>query len=330
MWPDAFSVPWVLVALGVPVALGLALVARRRGDGRAGGVAVHASDLFGPLPRSWRERLHWLPDALRPLALACAIVALAGPLAWRAARDARGGADVMLLIDVSSSMQALDFEPDRLGAARRFAERLVDRRPDDRIGLMTFASRTTLRCPPTRDREAIRQAIRDLTPGAELLGDGTALGAATLGAVERLATGDSGDRMLIVLSDGKSVRESVPTADASALAAARQVRIHTVGIGSGGAVPYPTEFGRIDVELPLDEAVLGAMADRSRGRYFRAPDEVALRAVSDAIDELESPAPVEIVEPRLFSVAAPWVLAALGCLVLEALLASTVLRRFPE
>jgi Ca-activated chloride channel family protein len=227
-------------------------------------------------------------------------------------------------------MQALDFEPDRLGAARGFAERLVERRPDDRIGLMTFASRTTLRCPLTRDREAVRTAIRDLTPGAELLGEGTALGAATLDAVERLASGVAGDRMLIVLSDGKSIRESVPTEEAAAVAAARQVRIHTVGIGSGGAVPYPTEFGRVDVVLPLDEAVLTAMATRSRGRYFRAPDEAALRAVSDAIDELESPAPVEVVEPRLFSVAPPWVLAALACVALESLLAATALRRFPE
>jgi Ca-activated chloride channel family protein len=226
-------------------------------------------------------------------------------------------------------MQALDFEPDRLGAARAFAERLVQRRPHDRVGLMTFASRTTLRCPLTRDRDALRAAIRDLTPGAALLGEGTALGAATLDAVERLASGAAGDRMLILLSDGKSIRESVPTEDAAAVAAARQVRIHTIGIGSGGAVPYPTEFGRVDVVLPLDEAVLTAMAVRSRGRYFRAPDEAALRAVSDAIDELESPAPVEVIEPRLFSVARAWVLAAMGCLVIEAVLAASLLRRFP-
>jgi hypothetical protein len=94
-------------------------------------------------------------------------------------------------------------------------------------------------------------------------------------------------------------------------------------------VPYPTEFGRVNVELPLDEAVLTAMATTSRGRYFPAPDGAALRAVSDAIDELESPAPVEVVEPRLFSVAPPWVLAALAGVVLESLLAATALRRFP-
>jgi Ca-activated chloride channel family protein len=329
VWPDAFSSPAWLAGLVVPAVLGVARW-RRRGDRRRHAVGAHATALFGELPRTWRERCRWLPDALRLAGLACAILALAGPLVWRSSRDARGGADVMLLIDVSSSMQALDFEPDRLGAARVFAERLVERRPDDRIGLMTFASRTTLRCPLTRDREAVRAAIRDLVPGAELLGEGTALGAATLSAVERLANGVAGDRMLIVLSDGKSIGESVPTEDAAAVAAARQVRIHTIGIGSGGAVPYPTEFGRVEVVLPLDEAVLIAMAERSRGRYFRAPDEAALRAVSDAIDELESPAPVEVVEPRLFSVAPPWMLAALACALLEAVLAATVLRRFPE
>lgn len=330
MWPDAFSTPAWLGALAAPAVLaGLRWWRSRRAAGRAA-VGVHASSLFGELPRTWRERARWVPDALRLAALACVIVALAGPMAWRTARQSQGGADVMLLIDVSDSMQALDFEPDRLGAARAFAEQLVERRPDDRIGLMTFASRTTLRCPLTRDREALRAAIRDLTPGAELLGEGTALGAATLDAVERLASGAAGDRMLIVLSDGKSIRESVPTDDAAAVAASRQVRIHTIGIGSGAAVPYPTEFGRVEVVLPLDEAVLTAMAMRSGGRYFRAPDEAALRAVSDAIDELESPAPVEVIEPRLFSVVRAWVLGAMACVVLEALLAATVLRRFPR
>jgi Ca-activated chloride channel family protein len=329
MWPDAFALPGWLAALPVPALLGAWLWWRRRHGDRPRAVGVHASSLFGELPRTWRERCRWLPDGLRLVAIACAVVALAGPLVWREARDARGGADVMLLIDVSSSMQALDFEPNRLGAARAFAERIVESRPDDRIGLMTFASRTALRCPLTRDREALRTAIRDLVPGAELLGEGTALGAATLSAVDRLASGAAGDRMLIVLSDGKSIRESVPTEDAAAVASARQVRIHTIGIGSGGAVPFPTEFGRVDVVLPLDEAVLTAIATTSRGRYFPAPDGAALRAVSDAIDELESPAPVEVVEPRLFSAARPWMLAALAGVVLESLLAATVLRRFP-
>lgn len=328
MWPDAFAGPAWLLALALPIALGVRLLWPRHRV-RVPSAPAHATSLHGALPRTWRERLHWVPDALRLAALVFAVVALAGPLAWRTAREMRGGADVMVLIDVSSSMQALDFEPDRLGAAKRFAERLVERRPDDRIGLMTFSSRTALRCPLTRDREAMRAAIRELTPGAELLGDGTALGAATFSAVERLATGQSGDRMLIVLSDGKSIRESVPTADATALAATRQVRIYTIGIGSGGRVPFPTEIGRVDVVLPLDEAVLGDMAARTGGRYFPAPDEVALRAVSDAIDALESPAPVEIVEPRLFSVARAWMLAAVACLVTEFLLAATILRRFP-
>ncbi|MCU0256230.1 MAG: VWA domain-containing protein [Vicinamibacterales bacterium] len=327
MWPDAFAAPWVLLALGVPVAL---LVVRLRQRATRPTVPVHASALFAPLPRTWRERARWLPDAMRLAAIACAVVALAGPLAWRTEEQAQAGADVMLLIDVSSSMQALDFTPDRLGAAKAFAERVLDRRPADRIGLMTFASRSALRAPLTRDHEAVRAAIRDLVPGEERLGEGTALGAAVVSAVERLARGRAGDRLLVLLSDGHGVREEVPPADAAALAAARQVRVVTVGIGSGGAVPYPTEFGRVDVVLPLDAATLGAIADRTRGRYFAAPDELALRAVSDAIEELESPAPVAVSRPELFSVAPAWILAALALGVAEAWLAATLLRRHPE
>lgn len=327
MWPDAFSWPWGLALLALPAGL---LVLRLRQHASKATVPAHASELFGPLPRTWRERARWLPDVLRLVALACALVALAGPLAWSPARSSYGGADVMLLIDVSGSMQALDFSPDRLGAARTFAERVVDRRPADRFGLMTFAARSALRSPLTRDHNAVRAAIRDLAPGAELLGEGTALGAAVVSAVERLAGGRAGDRLLLLLSDGEGVREWVPPADAAALAAARQVRIVTVGIGSGGTVPYPTEFGPIDVVLPLDAATLTGLADRTGGRYFQAPDEAALRAVSDAIDELDSPAAVEVVRDELFSVAWMWVVAALSLAVVEAWLAGTALRRHPE
>lgn len=327
MWPDAFSMPAALAGLIVPCAL-LAWRLRRRASGP--GVPVHASALFGPLPRSWRERVRWLPDALRLAAIVSALVALAGPLAWRTARATQGGADVMLLIDVSISMQALDFAPDRLGAARAFAERVLDQRPGDRFGLMSFASRSALRAPLTRDHDAVRAAIRDLVPGDELLGEGTALGAAIVSAVERLAGGQAGDRMLVLLSDGQGVRESVPPPEAAALAAARQVRVLTVGIGSGGAVPFPTEFGRVDVVLPLDAANLTDIATRTRGRYFAAPDEAALRAVSDAIEELESPIPTEVSRPELFSVAPAWVLLALALAVAESILAATVLRRHPD
>lgn len=327
MWPDAFSLPWALLALAMPLALLAWRLARRRPEGA---VTVHASDLFGPLPDTWRARLRWLPHALRLLALGCAIVALAGPMSWRVWRGSHGGADVMLLIDVSGSMQALDFPPDRLGAAKAFAERLVARRPADRIGLMTFASRTALRAPLTRDHAAVVAAVRELAPGEELLGDGTALGAAVVSAVERLARGRAGDRMLVLLSDGHGVRESVAPVEAAALAASRQVRVVTIGIGSGGAVPYPTEFGRVDVVLPLDAVTLRAVADRTRGRYVAAPDEPALRAVSDAIEEMESPAPTEVSRPELFSVARPWVLAAIALVLVETWLAGTVLRRHPE
>ncbi len=327
MWPDAFALPWLLLGLLVPAAL---LAWRLRQRARRQAVPVHASQLYGALPRTWRERLRWLPDALRLLAIACGVVALAGPLAWQVSRSEQGGADVLLLIDVSSSMQALDFAPDRLGAAKAFAERVVGRRPDDRFGLMTFASRSALRAPLTRDQEAVRAAIRDLVPGDELLGDGTALGAALVSAVERLASGRAGDRMVVLLSDGHGVREQVPPTDAAAFAASRQVRVLTVGIGSGGAVPVPTEFGRVDVVLPLDAATLTAIAERTGGRYFPAPDEAALRAVSDAIEELESPAPVEVARPELFSVARQWVLAALALAVAEAWLAASVLRRHPR
>lgn len=328
MWPDAFALPGVLAALAIPIALLAVRAWRRRRDTAA--VAVHASALFGALPSTWRERARWLPDALRLAALGCAILALAGPLAWRLAHSARGGADVLLLIDVSSSMQALDFEPDRLGAAKAFAERVIDGRPDDRFGLMSFASRSALRVPLTRDREAVRTAIRDLVPGEELLGEGTALGAAVVSAVERLASGHAGERLIVLLSDGHGVRESVPPPEAAALAASRRVRILTVGIGSGEAVPYPTEFGRVDVVLPLDAPALMAIASRTRGRYFPAPDGAALRAVSDAIEELESPAPVEVSKPELFSLAQAWILAALALAAAEAWLAGTVLRSHPE
>lgn len=335
MWPEAFAGPvgalaWAAVVAALLLAAWLWRLRRSRGASVIGrSAAVVVSALPAGLPRTWAARARALPDVLRVAALVCGAVALAGPVVWRPAHERLGGADVMLLIDVSPSMAALDFTPDRLGAARRFAEQVLDRRPGDRIGLVTFASRTALRCPLTRDHAAVRAAIRDLVPGEERLGEGTAIGAAIVTATERLAQGDAGDRLIILLSDGASVREQVDPGEAAALAASRRVHIHAVGIGSGGAVPYPTEFGPVDVVLPLDAEALRAIAARTGGQYYPAPDDAALRAVSEALDEIEAPVPVEVVESRAFTVGQAWVLAALACVTLELVLAGTALRRFP-
>ena len=297
VWPDAFS---------------LARVARRPCPARACSAACagagassgarRGSSAFTP-PRLWRAAAHVArasPLGARrapPGRTRLCRGRARGPAGLATAARRSGGADVMLLIDVSSSMQALDFRARSPRRAHAFAERLVDRRPDDRIGLMTFASRTALRCPLTRDHEAVRLAIRDLTPGAELLGEGTALGAAMLDAVERLASGAPAIGCWSALRRQEHPRVGVHPRTRRRCGR-RQVRIHTIGIGSGGAVPYPDGIRPGGRRAPARRAALSADRHRSRGRVLRAPDEIALRAVSDAIDELESPAPVEVVDPR--------------------------------
>jgi Ca-activated chloride channel family protein len=318
-----FAAPLWLLLTALPLLLaGLAWLLRGR---RRTAVPIALWDLVAAVPHTWRERLRHGPAILRALALALLAVAMAGPLVVRRDRTTlASGLDIMLVIDASGSMLALDLAPDRFGAARRFAEALIAGRPDDRFGLMTFAGRAAGLCPVTSDRQALAEGLRDARAGTEELNEGTALGAALVRATERLGNARDGapGGVIVLLSDGASNRGRITPREAAGLAARRGVRIYAIGLGLDGSVKYPTEAGILDVALPVQEAALREIAQTTGGRYWRATSSEGLPGVSAAFDRLEHAGPMVVDRQTIANLFAPLVVAALLCVVADMWLAA--------
>jgi Ca-activated chloride channel family protein len=324
-WTDAFARPQVLAALAiVPL---VALWGWHR-QSRRPALVVAALSRLPPLPRSPRARLRHAPVALRLLALAALVVGAAGPLRavspLAASSDAR---EILLAVDTSDSMMAEDFAPNRLESAKRLMDEFVRERRSDRIGLLVFAGEALLVCPATLDHERLRRFVAEVRPGAA--GDGTALGLAVASGVARLRTSATKGRVLLLLTDGVSTRDGIDLLDAGALAAREGLRVHAIGVGSEGPAPYPVGSFRELVSTRLDEPSLRALAGSTGGRFFRASDDDALRAVFREIDGLERS---RVEEARYGSRAddtATWLLAGALLLAAEAALSATLLRVIP-
>lgn len=322
------SPAWLLLLLALPLAWWWS---RRRSRPA---LVLPALSVAAPLPRTWRERLRWTPEALRVLAFVCAVVALARPQQLAAGLpETTSGVDIVLALDASGSMKAEDFQPmNRLEVAKRAAVDFVDDRPNDRIGLVTFAGQAVTQAPLTLDHQAVANAIRRVEIGR--LADGTAIGTALATATNRLRASEAASKVAILLTDGVNNAGEVDPLTAAEAARALGVRVYTIGVGTTGEAPYLLEdprFGRryVRVVVRLDEEVLREIADRTGGRYFRATDPQALSEVYDAIDALER-TPLSGRRPVVRIDRYLWLLVpALGLVLLEGVLRGTVLRRLP-
>ena len=290
--------PWYLLTAFVVVPL--VWWARRA----AGRVTFSALAVL-PSSATWRTRMAWLPDALIGLAGLCLAVALAGPRAGIAdSRLRREGIAIAMVVDTSSSMLALDLSTDaneqtRLDAVKKVFEQFVRGskglrgRPDDLIGLVSFARYADTRSPLTLDHDNLAAAARALAITMEPGEDGTAVGDGLALAVERLREAPVASRVAILLTDGVSnAGEIAPTA-AAELARAGGVKVYTVGAGTNGTAKIkltdPRTGQQFEDEVPveIDEDTLRAIAERTGGQYFRATDFGALRQVYREIDRLE-------------------------------------------
>jgi Ca-activated chloride channel homolog len=287
-----------------------------------------------------RDALRVVALALRAGALVLLALALAGPLGPPpSARTREEGVDLLLVLDTSDSMRALDTQlgevpRTRLELARDVVMRFALHRvaSGDRIGLVVFGTTAFTHCPLTHDGRLLRAALERTSPG--MAGEATALGDALALAVKRLhgaAPGDPG-RAVVLLTDGRSNADSVPPAVAAALAAQLGIRVHTVGIGGEGEVAMATRSGGRSLETSrqdLDAETLAAIAAASGGRFFRARSPADLEAVYEAIDRIER-APREAPAPRAGEPAPEPLLAGAGALLAIELLAARVLgRRIP-
>ncbi len=281
---------------------------------------------------SWKNVMHNLPFVLRLLSLACIIVAIARPQTRNDEQLTEGeGVDIILCIDVSGSMTAQDFTPNRMEAAKRVAADFVDHRATDRIGIVIFSGESFTQCPLTTDHEILKSQIAQIRNG--LLEDGTAIGSGLATSVDRLRNSKSKSKVIILLTDGVNNGGLIDPSTAKEIAKAFKIKVYTIGVGTDGYAPTPvsTPMGVVmqNAKVEIDEKLLLQIAGETGGKYFRAKDNASLKQIYNEINNLEK-SKVEITIYHRFSEKYyPFVIAALGLLFLEVLLRFTVFKRFP-
>lgn len=271
--------------------------------------------------------------ALRLLALGLIIVALARPQSsssW--SEDRVEGIDIMLTMDISTSMLAMDFQPNRVEAAKEVAMRFIANRPNDNIGLVVFAGESFTACPLTQDHATLINRLREMTPG--MIEDQTAIGSGLATAISRLKDSKTKSKVIILLTDGANNTGNISPKMAADLAKTFGISIYTIGVGSGaGEAPYPiqTALGVVVRNMPvdLDEPTMRQIADVSGGAYFRATDNESLSAIYQKIDQLEKTKLSTRNYHTTYEEFFVFVLAAALLLLLEFVLRSTVLRTNP-
>ena len=300
-----------------------------------GGAAIRISSVAGVVraPKTVRYYLRHLPFVLRAAAFALLVVALARPQdVEQNVRTNTEGIDIMLAIDVSGSMLARDFKPDRITAAKEVAGSFIADRYGDRIGLVAFAGEAFTQSPLTTDQSTLQTLLARIRSG--LIEDGTAIGNGLATAINRLRESDAKSKVIILLTDGVNNRGEIAPRTAAEIAKAQGIRVYTIGVGTEGMAPYPAMdmFGNItfvNQKVEIDEKTLTAISDMTGGQYFRATDKAKLKAIYDEINQLEK-SKVEVTEHVSYhELYLAWVLAALGLLLAEFLFANLVLKRIP-
>ena len=277
---------WLLLLL--PVLLLIYVLWRRKQQASLRMPSLHFLDGIGGGVRVY---LRHSVFALRLLALGLIIIALARPQSsssW--SEDRVEGIDIMLTMDISTSMLAMDFQPNRVEAAKEVAMRFVANRPNDNIGLVVFAGESFTACPLTQDHATLINRLRSMTPG--IIEDQTAIGSGIATAIGRLKESKAKSKVIILLTDGANNTGNISPKMAADLAKTFGISIYTIGVGSGaGEAPYPIEtpFGTVVRNMPvdLDEPTMRQIAEISGGAYFRATDNESLSAIYKKIDQLE-------------------------------------------
>ena len=287
---------------------------------------------FRGIRHAGRVWLRHLLFACKVLAIVFLVTALARPQSsnsWQTYSSE--GIDIVLGLDISTSMLARDFTPDRLEAAKEVATKFILERPQDRIGLVVFAGESFTQCPLTTDQAVLVNLLREVQSG--MTEDGTAIGLGLANAVNRLKDSPAKSKVVILLTDGVNNRGSIAPVTAAELAKTYGIRVYTIGVGTYGEAPYPvqTPFGiqLQNVPVEIDEAVLKQIASVTGGQYFRATDNDKLQQIYNEIDQLEK----SKVEVKHFSKREEqyfWFgLVGMLLLVTEALLRYTLLRKIP-
>ena len=325
-----FEYPHLLWLLAVPVLLVLRYlwieIRDRRPHLRVSSLDEWAAGGSGIL--NW---LRHVPFVLRTAALSLIIVAIARPRSsTQMERVDTEGIDIVFAMDVSTSMLARDFQPDRLSAAKDIAIEFIAQRPSDRMGIVVFAGESYTQCPLTTDRATLINLMKEVQ--TDLIEDGTAIGNGLATAVARMKDSDAKSRVVILLTDGVNNMGEIDPGMASDIAKTYGIRVYTIGVGANGEAPYPmqTPWGieLRNVPVEIDEPLLKNIADNTGGRYFRATDNTKLSEIYAEIGQMEKTRTTVDSFPVYKDLYNGYAVAALLCLLLE-LLIGALLRRMP-
>ena len=325
-----FEYPYLLWLLAIPLLL-LALYVWKEVKERRPHLRVSTIAPWKAGGSSVLGIVRHLPEALRLAALCLLVVCIARPRSKsEMERIDTEGIDIVLAVDVSTSMLARDFKPDRLSAAKDISIEFIAQRPTDRMGIVVFAGESYTQCPLTTDRATLINLMKEVQ--TDLIEDGTAIGNGLATAVARMKDSDAKSRVVILLTDGVNNRGEVDPSMAAEIAKTYGVRVYTIGIGKEGEAPYPvqTPWG-IEVQMmpvQIDEPLLKQIASETGGKYFRADDNTKLAEIYSEIGKMEKTRTTVDSFPVYKDLFPKYALAALVCLLLEVLI-RFLLRRLP-
>ncbi len=313
---------FLLLLLSIPL---LIVWYRYRRKNKEPEFVVSFGDIAEKLPITFKQKTLWIPFALRLLAITFAVLALARPQGHIGMSQTKvKGIDIVISLDISSSMLARDFVPDRMEAAKEIAKEFVRSRPGDRIGFVVFSGESFTLCPLTSDHNVVLSQIDNAKIG--LLPDGTAIGMGLSTAVARLKDSNAKSKVVILLTDGENNMGTIYPLTAAEIAKTFGVRVYTIGVGTKGKALSPVgmysnntyKYEYVDVKI--DEPLMTKIAEMTGGKYFRATDNQSLRDIYAEIDKMEK----EIIEvtqfqrkPELFF---PLAFLAFALFVLEVIL----------
>ena len=272
------------------------------------------------------------PFVLRIIALILIILVLARPQTtdnWQ--NSEIEGIDIMLAIDVSTSMLAEDLKPNRLEAAKDVAAEFINGRPNDNIGLTLFAGESFTQCPLTVDHAVLLNLFQSIKCG--IVTDGTAIGMGIANAVTRLKDSKAKSKVIILLTDGTNNKGDISPLTAAEIAKSFGIRVYTIGVGTNGMAPYPYPIGNtvqyVNMPVEIDEKTLTQIAGTTNGNYFRATSNSKLKEVYEEIDKLEK-TKLSVKEYSKRQEEYRWfALAAFLCILLEVLLRNSILKKIP-
>lgn len=325
-----FAHPLFFILLGC---IPLYLYLQRKQKNNQAGFLISSHNIFRNIPIARMNYWRWVIPTLRVITLLAFTIALARPQSSQVNETVNSeGIDIILSMDISGSMLAQDFIPNRIEAAKKVADNFVQHRITDRIGLVIFSGESFTQCPLTTDQQIIREQLKNIRSG--LLEDGTAIGMGLATAVDRLRNSKAKSKVIVLLTDGVNNAGLIDPITALEIAKAYQIKVYTIGIGSEGSAPYPVQdaFGNTQMQqmpVQIDEPLMQRISKETGGKYYRAKDNDALQKIYADIDKLEKTR----IEMSSFTQYAelffPFAMLGLASFIIEIILHYSVFRKLP-